>query len=157
MFFCSKPFGKINRERESRIIKLFRFTIRRQWRESSGVPHSFFRSLTRCQYIEEYCIDATYKTNRAGSELYAILADVGGSGYRLAYMLFEMPNAITNVVPLKTETLGHFLFALKERGLKPSFMFSARISPRCMRFSRLGAAVACECVSSTFSAPWIEN
>ncbi len=60
-------------------------------------------------------MDATYKTNRAGFELYGIVSNVLGAGFSIAYLLLDTSkaamigethartNAIT-VVPLKSDT-----------------------------------------------------
>lgn len=49
----------------------------------------FFEKLTGDVRVDEYFIDATYKTNEPGFDLYAVLANVRGAGFPLAYMLVK--------------------------------------------------------------------
>jgi len=39
--------------------------------------------------IEEFHVDATYKTNRANCELYGVMANVHGAGFPVSYLLLE--------------------------------------------------------------------
>jgi hypothetical protein len=76
----------------------------------------FFEKLTGDVRIDEYFIDATYKTNEPGFDLYAVLANVKGAGFPLAYML------VKNQVGKKDaqfQAVRKFLNELMERGMKP--------------------------------------
>ncbi len=67
------------------------------------------------------CIDATYKTNRQGCELYAVIMNVNGVGFPLAYLLLQLK---TGIAFNKTVMLQRFLMCLKERGLMPRYVFT---------------------------------
>ena len=76
----------------------------------------FFEKLTEVVRVDEYFIDATYKTNEPGFDLYAVLANVRGAGFPLAYML------VKNQVGKKDarfQAVRKFLNELMERGMKP--------------------------------------
>src|SRR5262249_7391621 len=75
-----------------------------QWRElcftnSSDVKATAFATPFFDQLrsnTEEIYIDSTYKTNRPGYALYAIIASVDGVGYALAYLLLSTAMGINH-------------------------------------------------------------
>ncbi|KAF5175078.1 Atp-dependent dna helicase pif1 [Thalictrum thalictroides] len=70
-------------------------------------------------------IDATYGTNSAGCDLFAVLAEFDGTGVPLAYLFLEksmLTQTSTSVAPSKmTQILHQFLSPLLNRGFSPSF------------------------------------
>jgi hypothetical protein len=67
----------------------------------------FFEKLARDVRVDEYFIDATYKTDEPGFDLYGVLANVRGAGFPVAYMLVK--------------AVKKFLNELMERGMQPRF------------------------------------
>jgi hypothetical protein len=49
-----------------------------------GFTTGFFDLFVHSDQINEYHVDSTYKTNRAGFELFGIVANAQGSGYPIA-------------------------------------------------------------------------
>ena len=78
----------------------------------------FFETLVQNSHVTEYLMDATYKTNQPGYDLYAVLASVRGAGFPVAYMLVK--NQI-GVKDAQSNAVMKFLKELKDRGLRPRF------------------------------------
>jgi hypothetical protein len=55
--------------------------------------------------VEEFLVDATYKTNRAGYELYAVIANVHGAGFLISYLLLQTKHVEGDTFPYKTQQL----------------------------------------------------
>ena len=74
---------------------------------------------------EELAIDATYGTNSAGCDLFAVLAEFDGTGVPLAYLFVEKSASIAanvSVIPGKvTQLLVKFLQPILNMGFNPSF------------------------------------
>ena len=74
---------------------------------------------------KELAIDATYGTNSAGCELFAVLAELDGTGVPLAYLFIEKSFSIgstLSAVPGKlTQILDQFLRPLLHLGFNPAF------------------------------------
>lgn len=68
-------------------------------------------------------MDATYKTNRYGHELYAIIASVDGVGFPVAYMFVNIQQATDNS-QLKTRAIATFCTKLKQTGFEPKYFFT---------------------------------
>lgn len=62
-----------------------------------------FASITTLGDVEEFHVDSTYKTNRTGHELFAVVATVNGIGFPIAYFLLKM-NPINTPVTRSTTT-----------------------------------------------------
>lgn len=71
----------------------------------------------------EVAIDATYGTNNAGMDLYAVLAELDGTGVPMAY-LFVKKDRLTGTAPTGaiTQILVKFLRPLQERIIAPLFV-----------------------------------
>ncbi|KAI9491741.1 hypothetical protein BDB00DRAFT_930163 [Zychaea mexicana] len=81
------------------------------------------------QLAEEYHVDSTYKTNRAGYELFGIVATVNGVGFPIAYMLLKLTPQSQLVNDGEDDTfrvgvIAEFFKCLKQAGLQPKFMFT---------------------------------
>lgn len=76
------------------------------------------------QKTKELAIDATYGTNNAGCELFAVLAEFDGTGVPLAYLFVQKTQISENkaaIVPGKmTQILIKFLRPLLNLGFSPS-------------------------------------
>lgn len=76
--------------------------------------------------INEIYFNATYKTARGHFELYGIIADVDGSGFPIAYLIFDT----TKVSDTSTSTGKHrkvlksFLETIKVSNINPDFVFT---------------------------------
>ena len=72
---------------------------------------------------KELAIDATYGTNNAGMDLFAVLAEVDGTGVPLAYMFVGSSGVKDdNVTTTATkDILIQFLETLKKKGCDPTF------------------------------------
>ena len=72
---------------------------------------------------KEVAIDATFVTNNAGMDLYAVLAELYGTGVPLAYRFVEKDNS-TGPPPAETMTqiIHQSLRPLRQSGLFPSFV-----------------------------------
>ena len=63
-------------------------------------------------------MDATYKTNQLGYDLYGVLASVRGADFPIAYMLMKNQRGVKGA---QTNAVTKFLRELKNRGLSPQF------------------------------------
>jgi len=81
----------------------------------------FFDMVVGDSRVEEYLMDATYKTNQLGYDLYGVLASVRGTGFPIAYMLVKNEVGVKDA---QFEIVKKFLQELKERGLQPKFFFT---------------------------------
>ncbi|KAI0996137.1 hypothetical protein K3495_g12043 [Podosphaera aphanis] len=71
----------------------------------------------------EIAIDATYGTNNAGMELYAVLAELDGTGAPMAYLFVEKNNSFGTSSPgTMTQVIYQFLRVLDNLGVNPSFV-----------------------------------
>ncbi|KAI1004260.1 hypothetical protein K3495_g3950 [Podosphaera aphanis] len=71
----------------------------------------------------EIAIDATYGTNNAGMELYAVLAELDGTGAPMAYLFVEKNNSFgTSSLGTMTHVIYQFLRVLDNLGFNPSFV-----------------------------------
>jgi len=72
--------------------------------------------------VEEMTMDATYGTNSAGYSLFAVLAEVDGTGVPLAYM-FAKPTAgnVSSYSTPLSQLLFLFLKRIQDLGFAPSF------------------------------------
>lgn len=76
--------------------------------------------------VKEYHIDSTYRTNQAGCDLFAAIANTNGAGFPVAYLFFKhtMPeDENTLAVGCKIPALTAMFRTMQERGLVPHFMF----------------------------------
>ncbi|SAM02978.1 hypothetical protein [Absidia glauca] len=97
-----------------------------------GFKTGFFNILTRSNQVTEYHVDSTYKTNRAGFELFGVVANVYGSGYPIAYLIVKVdtsatPSRLNNDVVQDTPrvaALKTFFQVMKDQGFNPTFMFT---------------------------------
>ncbi|KAI0991125.1 hypothetical protein K3495_g17062, partial [Podosphaera aphanis] len=71
----------------------------------------------------EVAIDATHGTNNAGIDLYAVLAELDGTGVPMAYLFFKK-DRLTGTAPTGaiTQILVKFLRLLQERNIAPLFV-----------------------------------
>ena len=74
--------------------------------------------------VEEFVIDSTYKTNREGSELFGVIANVNGAGFPVAYLLVDTRLAPDHAITPKTIILESFMRSLSSMGMSPAFMHS---------------------------------
>lgn len=75
--------------------------------------------------VEEFCIDSTYKTNRQGSELFGVLANVNGAGYPITYLLYNTTHAPAEAEQPKTTILTNFFGTLhNDYNMHPAIMIS---------------------------------
>jgi hypothetical protein len=90
-----------------------------------GFTTGFFDLFVHSDQVNEYHVDSTYKTNRAGFELFGIVANVQGSGYPIAYMIMNVDSRTNraNQDTHRVAVLKLFFRAMKDRGLNPTFMF----------------------------------
>lgn len=76
--------------------------------------------------VVELCMDATYGTNNEGMELYAVLAEVDGTGIPIAYMFVDKTvnnaNPASNLPGGVTYLLQQFLATLRNLGFRPRFV-----------------------------------
>ncbi|KAI0993607.1 hypothetical protein K3495_g14577 [Podosphaera aphanis] len=72
---------------------------------------------------KELAIDATYGTNSAGSDLFAVLAEFDGTGVPLAYLFIEksVENSTPGVPGKMVQILDQFMRPLLHLGFRPSF------------------------------------
>ncbi|KAI0991931.1 hypothetical protein K3495_g16256 [Podosphaera aphanis] len=71
----------------------------------------------------EIAIYATYGTNNAGMELYAVLAELDGTGAPMAYLFVEKNNSFGTSSPgIMTQVIYQFLRVLDNLGVNPSFV-----------------------------------
>ncbi|KAI1007534.1 hypothetical protein K3495_g687 [Podosphaera aphanis] len=71
----------------------------------------------------EIAIDATYGTNNAGMEPYAVLAELDGTGAPMAYLFVEKNNSFGTSSPgTMTQVIYQFLRVLDNLGVYPSFV-----------------------------------
>ena len=71
----------------------------------------------------EIAIDASYGTNNAGMELYAVLAELDGTGAPMAYLFVEKNNSFGTSSPgSMTQVIYQFLRVLDNLGVNPSFV-----------------------------------
>jgi hypothetical protein len=74
--------------------------------------------------VKEFHVDSTFKTNRAGFELFGVIANVYGSGYPIAYLIMKVDTTSQNDQESdKTAVLKLFFREMKNQGLNPEFMF----------------------------------
>ena len=80
------------------------------------------KSLARI--TKEVAIDATYGTNNSGMDLYALLAELDGTGVPLAYLFIkkESPKGTATPPGTLTQVLDRSLRPLKQSGLSPTFV-----------------------------------
>ena len=81
----------------------------------------FFDKLVHDERVTEYLMDATYKTNQLGYDLYGVLGSVRGAGFPVAYMLVKNQLSVKDA---QFQAVHKFLRELKERGLRPKFFHS---------------------------------
>lgn len=67
---------------------------------------------------QEIIVDATYKTNALGYELYSVIGQFDGSGFAMAYLFVE---GINKKDGARTEILASFFKSLKNSGLDQVF------------------------------------
>ncbi|SAL95591.1 hypothetical protein, partial, partial [Absidia glauca] len=91
-----------------------------------GFKTGFFDLLVQSDQVTEYHVDSTCKTNRAGFELFGVVANVYGSGYPIAYLIVKVASN-TNVSGEDTgriTALKTFFQEMKDRGFNPTFFFT---------------------------------
>ena len=74
--------------------------------------------------VKEVAMDATFGTNNAGMDLFALLAELDGTGVPLTYCLVEtvsIDNTCHSEPGALTAILDQFLRVLKAGGLDPAF------------------------------------
>lgn len=72
---------------------------------------------------KEIAIDATYGTNSAGMQLFAVLAELDGTGVPLAYLFVEKDASCSSAFPgTLTQILDQYLRYLSQTGLVPAFV-----------------------------------
>ncbi|KAI9484540.1 hypothetical protein BDB00DRAFT_878740 [Zychaea mexicana] len=81
------------------------------------------------QLAEEYHVDSTFKTNRAGYELFRTVATVIGVRFPIAYMLLKLTPQSQLVNDGEDDTfhvgvIAEFSTCLKQAGLQTKFMFT---------------------------------
>lgn len=80
---------------------------------------------TLAQKTKELAIDATYGTNSAGCDLFAVLAEFDGTGVPVAYLFVQKSvspeSAMSGVPGTMTKILEKFLRPLRDLGFNPSF------------------------------------
>lgn len=85
--------------------------------------------MVNSNYVEEYFVDSTYKTNRrVGAEVFGIIANVNGVGFLLAYMLYsKTPGASADAEEnAKAITLREWFTRMREFGFWPKFFFTGK-------------------------------
>jgi hypothetical protein len=91
-----------------------------------GFKTGFFDLFVQSDQVTEYHVDSTYKTNRAGFELFGVVANVYGSGYPIAYLIVK----VTSNANVSGEDTGRitalktFFQEMKDRGFNPTFFFT---------------------------------
>ncbi|SAL95028.1 hypothetical protein [Absidia glauca] len=90
-----------------------------------GFTTGLFDLFVHGDQVNEYHVDSTYKTNRAGFELFGIVANVQGSGYPISNMIMNVDSRTNpaNQDTHRVAVLKLFFRAMKDRGLNPTFMF----------------------------------
>jgi hypothetical protein len=84
----------------------------------------FFDLLVHSNEVTEFHVDSTYKTNRAGFELFGVVANVYGSGYPVGYLIVKIENVPqSGQASARIDTLKLFFQTMKNQGLNPTFMF----------------------------------
>jgi hypothetical protein len=78
--------------------------------------------VTDLSLIKEVFIDATYNTNYAGAELYAIVGETLGLTVPLFYMLFEIPRGRKTMDGIRTQICTEFFGFSASYGLAPIFV-----------------------------------
>jgi hypothetical protein len=76
--------------------------------------------------VKEYHIDSTFRTNQAACELFAILGNVNGAGFPIAYLYFKhnmQENEDSLSSGCKIPALTAMFRSMHERGFSPLFMF----------------------------------
>ena len=76
--------------------------------------------------VKEVAMDATFGTNNAGMDLFALLAELDGTGVPLAYCFVEtvsIDNTRHSEPGALTAILDKFLRVLKAGGLDPAFFW----------------------------------
>lgn len=88
-------------------------------------------SISALRHAKELAMDATYGTNSFGMELYAVLAELDGTGVPLAYMFVKKKERVDGRTASTragdggmTTILNRFLYHLKVSGLHPNFFGS---------------------------------
>ncbi|CAG8599429.1 5235_t:CDS:2, partial [Ambispora gerdemannii] len=61
---------------------------------------------------DEICMDATYKTNNTGFELYTVMANIEGVSYPLSYLFLNSSPTTPN---MRTMALTDYLYALQKQ------------------------------------------
>ena len=77
-----------------------------------------------CDLVTELSMDATYGTNNEGADLFAVLAEYGGTGMPLAYVFIKRTSESANFPGQLTAVLHLFLAGLRDRRVDPVFVGS---------------------------------
>lgn len=106
------------------------------WKGFAFITPFFYLCIQSPASIREYHVDSTFKTNRMGCELFAVVANINGAGFPIAYFMFKHFNNTINQQQLDEYTrqqdldrrcrvpaLLEFFGALQNRGINPLFMF----------------------------------
>lgn len=95
-----------------------------------GVAFYVQESIEALKKSKELAMDATYGTNSSGMELFAVLAELDGTGVPLAYMFVAKENRhstepkVAESSPFDmAQILREFLLPLKEMGFGPLFFW----------------------------------
>ncbi|SAL97432.1 hypothetical protein [Absidia glauca] len=76
--------------------------------------------------VKEYHVDSTYRTNQAGCELFAVIGNINGAGFPVAYLFFKhnlQENETSLASGCKIPAMTAMFQCMHERGLAPLFMF----------------------------------
>lgn len=78
--------------------------------------------------VKEMSMDATYGTNNEGADFYAVLAEFGGAGIPVAYLMVTKSVSPNRIPGWLTLLLQQFLGGLQSRGMNPVFFGSDKDS-----------------------------
>ena len=92
-----------------------------------GFATPLFNRIISAQSVNEYHIDSTFKTNRAGYELFVVISSVNGAGFPIAYLVLDTHHAVDRD-HAKTAEIQEFFRALRNEGLRPHFMMTDKDS-----------------------------
>ena len=92
-----------------------------------GFATPLFNRIIAAPSVNEYHVDSTFKTNRAGYELFVVISSVNGAGFPIAYLVLDTHHAVHRD-HAKTAEIQEFFRALPNEGLRPKFMMTDKDS-----------------------------
>ena len=101
--------------------------------------------------VVEVALDATYKTNSAGSELYALLTEVDSQGFPLGYIFLKVAESAKPKA--KTAAIAEFLSFLGRGKSSRHLSSQTRTSARSQQLRKSGPMQSISCVFGMSNGP----